>query len=193
MSIVRAVPVDRIVINDDAPKIKRWNVIAGLCQLHGYRKGAELGVSKGRFTSFLCANMYDMRMTAVDLWEEQPHATGEGAQNYVGWDHDTSYREFRDVCEEFFPRRVRILRMDTVQAANLVADGSLDFVFIDALHTYEACKADIGAWWPKVREGGMLCGHDYNLEKFPGVPKAVGETNRKTIILPDHVWVQFKT
>jgi hypothetical protein len=190
--VVREVPIDEVELSDERPIIKRWNVIAGLCQIHGYRHGAELGVSKGRFTAFLCSNMYDMRMIAVDLWEPQPFASGDGAQTYVGWDHNESLADFKAMCIQYFPRRVRILRMHTVEAAKLIPDESLDFVFVDALHTYEACKADIEAWWPKIRSGGMLSGHDYNHDKFPGVPKAVGETGRQTIILPDHVWVQFK-
>ncbi len=48
----------------------------------------------------------------------------------------------------------------------------LDIVFIDGDHRYEEVKADIEAWLPHVREGGILCGHDYN---FEGVQKAVKE------------------
>lgn len=46
-------------------------------------------------------------------------------------------------------------------------------VFIDADHTYEACKEDIEAWWPHVAPGGVLIGHDYH--SFPGVKKAADE------------------
>ena len=56
-------------------------------------------------------------------------------------------------------------------------DGSLDFVFIDASHEYEHVKADILKWYPKVKNGGVLAGHDCypNNPEFGGVYKAVTE------------------
>ena len=50
-------------------------------------------------------------------------------------------------------------------------------VFIDAEHTYEACKKDIETWWPLLREGGIIAGHDYDPAGtyWPGVYKAVNE------------------
>jgi hypothetical protein len=50
----------------------------------------------------------------------------------------------------------------------------LDFVFLDAAHDYDNVKADITAWRSKVKSGGYLGGHDYQLI-FPGVMKAVQE------------------
>ncbi len=53
-----------------------------------------------------------------------------------------------------------------------------DLVFIDADHSYEATKADIDAWLPLVRVGGVICGHDYGIARYPGVRKAVDESLR---------------
>ena len=65
------------------------------------------------------------------------------------------------------------VRMSSVEAASLYADNSLDFVFIDAGHTYEDCFSDIQAWLPKVKAGGTLAGHDYGSSE--GVRRAVKE------------------
>ena len=48
-------------------------------------------------------------------------------------------------------------------------------VFIDADHSYENTKQDIQDWFPKVRVGGILCGHDIDHKEWPGVGKAVRE------------------
>ena len=53
------------------------------------------------------------------------------------------------------------LRMTSVKAAANFGDGSLDFVFIDAAHDYDSVSADLRAWLPKVRPGGMIAGHDH--------------------------------
>jgi predicted O-methyltransferase YrrM len=63
----------------------------------------------------------------------------------------------------------------TVAAQNLTVP--YDFVFLDADHSYEGCKADIAAWAPKIKPGGWLGGHDYENKAFPkfGVTQAVNE------------------
>lgn len=74
---------------------------------------------------------------------------------------------------------LKLVVSDSVGASHQYKDGSLEFVFIDAGHSYEEVKADIQAWLPKVRKGGVLAGHDYS-KSFPGVIKAVKE------LLPNH-------
>lgn len=62
-----------------------------------------------------------------------------------------------------------------------------DFVFIDADHRYEAIKADIAAWWPKVKAGGRLAGHDYTMA-FPGVIQAVNEVFAGNVVQIGSSW-----
>ena len=69
--------------------------------------------------------------------------------------------------------------MTSQEAAPLFRAGQLDFVYIDAQHHYEAARDDIETWYPKVRKGGILAGHDY-LEGereagYFGVKRAVDE------------------
>ena len=50
-----------------------------------------------------------------------------------------------------------------------------DFIYIDADHSYEACKLDLESYWPKLKQGGIMMGDDYTLtpnEKmdFPQCP-----------------------
>lgn len=69
---------------------------------------------------------------------------------------------------------VEVRHMKSEEAALLEQNESLDLVFIDADHTYEGCKKDIDLWWPKLKKGGVMLGHDYG-PHFEGVVKAVNE------------------
>jgi predicted O-methyltransferase YrrM len=67
---------------------------------------------------------------------------------------------------------VTVLKEDSVKAADNYKDGSLGFVFLDSLHTYERVRDEIKAWMPKLKPRGLLAGHDY---AAPGVYKAVNQ------------------
>lgn len=59
-------------------------------------------------------------------------------------------------------------------AKNQIENNSVDLLFIDGEHSYEQCKKDIENYWPKLKKGGFLLGHDYRREQ-PGVIRAVNE------------------
>jgi len=128
-----------------------------------------------------------MRMTCVDRWAVGEPSERELSETYTGWDHEGNYQRFKGFAAEHFPGRVKIIRTSTAEAAKIVPDGSLDFVFIDADHTYEGCIEDIRAWTPKVRKGGLICGHDLN---WPTVYRAVRETGPASLA-SDNVWLRY--
>lgn len=49
----------------------------------------------------------------------------------------------------------------STRAARLFPPGSIDLCFIDADHSYESVTEDLRTWWPRVKPGGTLAGHDY--------------------------------
>lgn len=57
--------------------------------------------------------------------------------------------------------RYEIRRMLSPDAADTFADQSLDSVYLDANPSYASSCVDLAAWWPKVKGGGVLCGHDF--------------------------------
>jgi hypothetical protein len=71
---------------------------------------------------------------------------------------------------------IQLVISDSVSAAALFADESLDWVHIDARHDYASVVADIRAWAPKVAPCGWLSGDDYQAEWWPGVVRAVSDT-----------------
>jgi len=78
------------------------------------------------------------------------------------------------VVEKFEGKKgMAIWVMDTVEATEYCDDNSLDFVYVDADHSYEGCKRDMNAWWSKLKKGGVMVGHDYYC--CVGVQRAVDE------------------
>ena len=173
----------------DRPPV-RAQLLARMAQEYGWRHGAELGVLRGDTLLYLLRTCPQLYMVAVDLWAPQPEQDArraEGGRSYAGHDLEGYYNALRAAVERY-GFRAQLCRMTTVEAATLVVDGSLDFVFIDADHTEEGVSADIAMWRPKVKPGGWLMGHDYNERGFPGVVRAVDRLVGEPLLFKDHVW-----
>jgi len=80
---------------------------------------------------------------------------------------------------KMFNSRAEMVKGYSPQISKNFEDLSYDFIYIDALHDYKSVKDDIIAWYPKVRNGGILSGHDYDEKAWPGVFKAVNEFAEK--------------
>jgi predicted O-methyltransferase YrrM len=74
-----------------------------------------------------------------------------------------------------YAERVDIMVADSLRAASLVANASFDLVFIDADHRYVTTAADIASWSPKVRAGGILCGHDCECRPTPEIVQMLAD------------------
>ena len=59
-----------------------------------------------------------------------------------------------------------VIEGDSVLASEKFEDNSVDVVFLDASHNYQSVKKDIEAWFPKIKSGGIICGHDYEYTTF---------------------------
>jgi Protein of unknown function DUF115/Methyltransferase domain len=143
-------------------------------------KGAEIGVFTGALSRLLLMRP-DLSLTMVDHWQTSG-ADSDYAQS--GDFHATLTQKQQDAYFEatlevtrFAGDRAQMIRASSVEAAQRVPDGSLDFVFIDADHSYAGCKADIQAWLPKLKPNGFISGHDYDHPEYPdfGVKRAVDE------------------
>ena len=138
----------------------------------------EIGVWKGKSVCFAAVEILNsgknIKIDAVDNFEGSP-----GESPIITKDEDLLAGKLYDVfLKNIEPVKdiIRPVRMNSVDAAKLYADKSLDFVFIDGLHSYEACISDIRSWLPKVKIGGYIGGHDFDgPEPFNGVKKAVTE------------------
>jgi hypothetical protein len=145
--------------------------------------GAEIGVRDGKFISYLLDSFPGLNMYAVDPWVHQPGA----AEDYLHLDFDAVYKRYKERTAHS-RNRITELRMYSEQAAKYVVDGTLDFAFIDAQHDYDSVMQDIKLWHPKVRQGGILTGHDYTA-RFPGVVHAVDDFFGSVEVGNNAVWM----
>ena len=162
--------------------------------LQDYSIIVEIGAWKGKSTSYLAQKIKEsnknIKLYVVDTWI----GTGNEKQHkqLIEKLPKSLYETFIDNMKKMEVRDyLTPLRMDSVSASCLIDDNSVDFVFIDGDHSYEGVKADIEAWWPKLKEGGLIAGHDYG--NAAGVVKAVNEKFLSDhLIVRKNVWQTIK-
>lgn len=138
------------------PEMHRKLWLDQLIKENNFTLGAELGVHEGVTHMYLLENNPDLTMIGVDLYQ------GKQAKHW-----DVVAPKLDSVGD-----RSRFYKENTASAAKHFKEDEIDFVFIDADHSYRGVKADIQAWMPKVREGGYITGHDCDNS---GVKKALVE------------------
>lgn len=94
----------------------------------------------------------------------------------------------QNVLDCGFGEKITLIISDSVSAARLFCDASVEWVHLDARHDYASVKADIEAWLPKVKVGGWLSGDDYDNEKWPEVVNAVADTLPSAALWSNQQW-----
>ena len=143
-----------------------FNVLRSILEAYDFIQigaGVEVGVFDGGTSYFLLCSFPNLRLLSVDPYLSYH----EYDQKRMAAAEATAFSRL----DQFGQRSIRI-KKTSVEAAAVLPDGSFDFVFIDADHTYEAVVSDIRAWYSKVRKGGLFSGHDF---RWPGVKQAVLE------------------
>lgn len=144
--------------------------------------GAEVGVQTGEFSDHLLRHWKGERLYSIDPWREFPSADYLDIANVPQSQHDELYRTTIKRLMPFVARSV-IWRLTSKEAAGLLPRESLDFCYLDGDHSYQAVVEDISFWYPTLKKGGLLAGHDlipdgtYHFGKF-GVQGAVHELVR---------------
>jgi len=96
-------------------------------------------------------------------------------------DIKTFLHSYENTKKHFFnDENVIIIRGFSTREVCIFENNFFDFIYIDADHTYDAVKEDLGCWFPKLKKGGIIAGHDYCLKNVDqpneyGVIKAVDE------------------
>lgn len=121
-------------------------------------KGAELGVRHGDTSEHLLTNLPGLELILVDPY--MPYLD-LGYQFTVAEQYNIMIAAMKRLSP--FSSRISWRIKTSLEASFEVQDKSLNFVFIDAEHTFKAAMLDILVWASKVMPGGLLCGHDYSM------------------------------
>jgi hypothetical protein len=141
-----------------APLIR--NQLGSLLEELNFKDGVEIGVQRARFASIRVLPKWKScrSYTLVDLWGHQANYV-DGA-NAGQREQESIYNEAKKRLKPF-ANITQFMRMKSSDAATKIANTSLDFVYVDARHDYCGAKEDIFLYWPKLRPGGLMAGHDF--------------------------------
>lgn len=128
-----------------------------------FKVGVEIGVKEGYFSKYMLENT-DMKIYSIDPWE----------YNSLLLHPVQAYEQAKKLLNPFGERSIMI-KAYSPEICRDFQENSIDFVYIDGIHTYDAVKADIDGWYNKIKIGGIISGHDYSKERWVGVINAVDE------------------
>jgi len=140
-----------------------------------FKRIIEVGVYKGRFCgglNWVCPHITNY--IGIDTWADfhNPEYLEENMAKMTNEDWIEAYLE---CCRStmVYPQ-IKLIRANANDVAKIIPNKSVDMVFIDADHSYEAVLNDLKVWTPKVRRGGIMSGHDF-IKHHTGVKRAVIE------------------
>jgi len=154
--------------------------------------GVEIGVEKALNAESILRMLNIKRLFLVDpffpyegaYWSE--NASNMKAEIKIGY--ITDFEKAKQCLSEFTDKIV-FIKQKSEQAVNFIPDD-LDFVYIDGDHSYEAVKKDIENYYPKVKIGGILGGHDFNMfDVSKAVREWVDKNNYKLFLKKVDWWV----
>lgn len=151
----------------------------------------EIGVDRGNNARRLLWSKHDLNMILVDPYRPLNRLDYLATDDYHAHRTQEQFNQIRIQMVKrltFAENRCYHIRKTSFRAHSEVPDGSVDLVFIDGDHSYSAVQQELVNWYSKVKPGGWIGGHDYNLEqnqrKNFGVVQAVNEwalANLRTI------------
>ena len=174
-----------------------YHVIPNLINECNYKTVAEIGVAYGGHSEAILKNTNVSRLYSIDPYSLE-HDNTDG-YTWPNGDNFTQrdYEELNGFAQSRlakYKERSKFIRLSSHAAFSYFYRHNikLDLVFIDARHRYEDLYTDIYIWKELINEGGILSGHDYGHESYPGIQLAVDEwfpSNLKTVHVEDgNVW-----
>ena len=124
---------------------------------------AEIGVAEGAFSERILKYSRPKKLHLIDCWQHQNRKDYLRDGNNVP--EELQQERFLLVAEKFSNEvsegKVNIHRAYSTEAAKKFGNAYFDWVYVDAMHTYDAVLSDLKTYYPLVREDGFIAGHDY--------------------------------
>lgn len=138
--------------------------------------GSFSGVSSETFAQ-KCKELH-----CIDAWSTYWEITHESIMKVAETAFDNMIKNYTNI------KKIKSLSKEAVQN---YPDKFFDLIYIDAAHDYESAKTDIIMWLPKLKNGGIMAGHDYryapNIQVYEVVEEIFGKTY-KIEKYPDSSW-----
>lgn len=153
----------------------------------------EIGTYLGKSTCYMAERIrqlgLNVKFHTVDVFVPDPqmrrrYKKGEGKDIFNSFLENMRNAGVLDL--------ITVHKKQSIEAAKLFADYSLFFVFIDGSHDYESVKADIKVWYPKIKMGALIGGHDYGNQILTGADQAVRERFGSDFELIENSWLHRK-
>lgn len=172
-----------------------YGVFTKVINDNNYKTVAEVGVGFGTHAKYVLKTTSVDKLYLVDPTRYYPNdGFPEIIMKCEPEVPDNHFNELYDLVKnELTPWEDRYtwFRVPSLEVTNdQIADASLDCVFIDADHSYDAVKSDLSFWWNKIRVGGRMLGDDYWMDT---VSKAVGDFAKDINVTPEFLTVEGKT
>ena len=153
--------------------------------------GVEIGCAEGDTSDWLLKSLPNIHWIGIDPYIDYVDWNSNFLQNL-----ENRYQQFSQRVLTPYSNRTTFYRTTSDEALVNFSDESLDFIFIDGIHTYDQVLKDCINYYPKIKKGGLFAGHDYGVIKE--VAQAVDTFRNKhcpdkTILLTDvDVWYWWK-
>lgn len=140
--------------------LKEREELGDLLEEHGFTTGVEVGVKQGVFAKVILDKWKSCKSyMLVDVWAHQENY--KDIANVADATHNQFYEQTKAALQQY-STITEFFKMYSSEAAKKIDKNSVDYVYLDARHDYCGVLEDIENYWPLIKPGGIMAGHDYN-------------------------------
>jgi hypothetical protein len=121
---------------------------------------AEIGVLNGDFSKeFLKLNPSILYL--VDIWSGIINSGDENGNNIKEWNLKECYNNVKNKFNK--NSNVKIIKENSISFLENCQNDYFDIIYLDTTHEYEDTIKEFNSAWPKIKKGGYLMGHDFDI------------------------------